>query len=203
MAIASLIIAIVSIFIALGSAAYSRRQAVASEKLQSIETKRLHDDLTPKFKILCEPPRGGSADVTVELTGPAGLDRLDEVTVRIRDDMPDRSPRPGSGLSAEQFDAVIRGPYRFAAGIRDTDELGRQHGPFKLPKQEPYLLKLEETIAPQWWIDPPLWRRKYEGAYIRLEVECRREGYEPWTVPVEVNPSMISDLMTGAVIHPQ
>jgi hypothetical protein len=203
MVVASLIIAIASIFIALGSAAYSRRQAVASEKLQSIETKRLHDDLTPQFRILCEPPRGGNAEVKVELTGPAGLDRLDEVTVRIRDDMADRSPRPGSGLSAEQFNAVIWGPYRFAAGVRDTDERGRQHGPFNLPKQEPHLLRLEETIAPQWWIDPPQWRRKYEGAYIRLELECRREGYEPWTVPVEVNPNMIADFMARAVIQSQ
>ena len=59
--------------------------------------------------------------MTLELTGPAGLDRLDEVTVRIRDDIPDRSARPGNGLSAEQVAAVIWGPYRFAAGVRDTD----------------------------------------------------------------------------------
>jgi hypothetical protein len=55
MATASLVIAVVSIFIALGSAAYSRRQAVAFRKLQSIEMKRLHDDLTPQFAISCDP----------------------------------------------------------------------------------------------------------------------------------------------------
>ena len=37
--------------------------------------------------------------MTVALIGPAGLDRLDEVTIGIRDDIPDRRSSPGvSGL---------------------------------------------------------------------------------------------------------
>jgi len=88
--------------------------------------------------------------MTVELTGPAGLDGLDEVTIRIRDDMPDRKPGPGSGLTQEQIAEVIWGPYRLNPGVRDTDPNGRAHGPFRLPKHEPYPLQLEQTMAPPW-----------------------------------------------------
>jgi len=45
--------------------------------------------------------------MTLELTGPPGQDGLDEVTVRIRDDIPDRKPGPGSDLTQEQIPRVI------------------------------------------------------------------------------------------------
>jgi hypothetical protein len=111
MAIAALIVAIVAALIALASAAYTRRQAVASEAAAAIEGKRLHDDLTPQMAVTCtERPGTRWADMTVELTGPAGLAGLDEVTIRIRDDIPDRKPRPGSDLAQEQISEVIWGP---------------------------------------------------------------------------------------------
>ena len=117
MALAALIVAIVAALIALASAAYTRRQAVATEAAAAIEGKRLHDDLAPQLAVTCtERPGTRWADMTVELTGPAGLDGLDEVTIRIRDDMPDRKPRPGSDLTQEQISEVIWGPYRLNPG---------------------------------------------------------------------------------------
>ena len=108
MALASLIIAIAAAIIAVASAAYTRRQAVASEATAAIEGKRLHDDLTPQLAVTCTERTGTSqADMTVELIGPAGLDGLDEVTIRIRDDRPDRNSRPGSGVTQEQISRVI------------------------------------------------------------------------------------------------
>ena len=47
MALAALIVAIVAALISLASAAYTRRQAIATEAAAAIEGKRLHDDLTP------------------------------------------------------------------------------------------------------------------------------------------------------------
>jgi hypothetical protein len=144
MALAALIVAIAAALAALASAAYTRRQAVATEATAAIEGKRLHDDLTPVLTVTCFERAGTrTADMTVELTDPAGLDRLDEVTVRIRDDFPDRKPRPASDLTQEQISGVIWGPYRLNPGVRDTDPNGRAHGPFRLPKHEPYPLHLE------------------------------------------------------------
>jgi hypothetical protein len=187
-AIASLIVAVVAIVIALASAAYARRQAVTSEKATAIESKRRHDELTPDLTIAADVRPGTDnrwVDMTVELMGPPGLGELDEVMIRIRDDVPDRKPRDGSQLTREQIAEVIWGPYRLNPGMRDTDSAGRAHGPLRLPAHEPYPLQLEPTTAPA-WSDPESWHRQYEGKPVRVEVICTREGHEPWVVPREV-----------------
>lgn len=188
MALAALIISIVAALIALASAAYARRQAVATETAAAIESKRLHDELTPELTVRGkERPGTRLADMTVELTGPPGLDGLDEVTIRIRDAIPDRKPRPGSDLTQKQIAAVIWGPYRLNPGERNTDPAGRAHGPFRLPKHEPYPLQLEQTMPPS-WSAPGFWQDQYEGKPARLEITCRRAGYEPWILRLEVEP---------------
>ena len=143
MALAALIIAIVAALIALASAAYTRRQAVAAETQAVaskaaviIEGKRLHDDLTPVLAITCsERPgsEGRKAEMTVELTGPSGLDRLDEVTLRIRDDIPDRKPGPGNALTQEQISEVIWGPYRLNPGSGTPIQAGARTGRSSCP----------------------------------------------------------------------
>jgi hypothetical protein len=184
-AVASLVVAIVAIIIALASVVYARRQAVASATLTAIEGDRRRDQLTPDLAIAAEARQGVRwVDMTVELTGPPGLGGLDEVMIRIRDDMPERKPGEG-GLTREQISEVIWGPYRLNPGMRDTDSAGRAHGPFRLPMHEPYPLQLEPTTAPA-WSDPESWHRQYEGKPVRVEVICTREGHEPWVVPCEV-----------------
>ncbi len=194
MAVASLIVAIVAIIIALASVVYTRRQAVAleaaavaSKTTAALEDERRHDELTPQLAVTATRPDDDSrsADMKLELTGPPGLGGLDEVMIRIRDDMPDRGPGPGSQLTEEQVSEVIWGPYRLNPGVRGTDSLGRAHGPFPLPVHEPYRLELEQTMAPSWsprgW-----WPGLYQGEPVRVEVICTREGHEPWVVPCEV-----------------
>jgi hypothetical protein len=185
MALAALIVAIMAALIALASAAYTRRQAVATEAAAAIEAKRLHDDLTPQLAVTCTEHGTGSlqAEMTLELTGPPGLDGLDEATIRIRDDIPDRKPWPGSDLTQEEISRVIWGPYRLNRGVRDTDLDGRTHGPFRLPKNEPYPLQLEQTTAP--WTKRGSWAGQYGGKPVRLEITCRRAGHEPWILRLE------------------
>ena len=155
MAVASLIVAVVAIVIALASVVYTRRQAVAleaaavaSKSTAALEGERRHEELTPQLAITATRPDDDSspAEMELELTGPPGLGGLDEVMIRIRDDMPDRVPGHGSQLTEEQVSEVIWGPYRLNPGVRGTDSRGRAHGPFPLPVHEPYPLDLEQTI---------------------------------------------------------
>lgn len=117
MEIASLVLSVVAIAVAGISAVYTKRQAssaarqaVEAEKVTAIEQQRLHADLEPVVALTCEASTGDGqyATQTLELTGPAGLDGLDEVRVRIRDDMP-RQPTPGSLQAEEHWDEVIWG----------------------------------------------------------------------------------------------
>jgi hypothetical protein len=188
MAVASLILAIIAILVAGASAAYTRKQATEQARVASIEHDRRHDELTPEFKITCvaQEQDGNRAELTLALTGPAGLTGLHEVAVRIRDDIPDRQPRFGSQLTQEQVSAVIWGPYRIVTGLKDTDANGRAHGPFRLLKNEPYPIPLERSLLPSWMSDPERWREQYEGKPVRLEIICQRHNIEPWVIPAEV-----------------
>jgi hypothetical protein len=191
MAVVSLIIAVVAMLVAGASAAYTRKQAMAATDQTAIEQKRWHADLTPQLEITCDGygADGSRADLMVELTGPAGLDQLDEVTVKVRDDIPDRRPGFGSQLTAEQISEVIWGPYRINTGPRDTDSTGRAHGPFRVLKNEPYPIPLERSFAPAWASSPTWWREQYQGEPVRLEITCSRQGHEPWVIQREAKVS--------------
>lgn len=187
MVVTSLILSAVAVLISVGSLGYFRRQTLAGERVTSIEASRRHDDLTPELVIRCQEQGDGQAGLTVQLAGPAGLDRLDEVTIAIRNDRPGRdSPGPGSQLTAEQLAGVIWGPYRFSLGQDHTAPPGRTYGPVPLPKNEPLPVALERAFPPSWHGDPQRWRAQYDDAPVRLQVTCRRDGYEPWTVLCEV-----------------
>jgi hypothetical protein len=188
MAVASLILAIIAILIAGASAAYTRKQATEQARVASIEQDRRHDELTPEFKITCEARDndGNRAELNLELIGPAGLAELDQLIVRIRDDIPRRKPRDGSQLTQEQIAAVIWGPYRIVTGLRNTDANGRAHGPFQLLKNEPYPIPVERSHLPPWMSNPEQWRKQYEGKPVRLEIICQRGDDEHWIIPAEI-----------------
>ena len=181
MAIAAFIIVVVVIGHAVACVVYSRRRA-------AIESRRLHDALTPELAITCDARPGADSrrvDMTLKLIGPAGLDRLDEVTVCIRDDIPDRKSTLGSQLTQGQISEVIWGPYRLDPGVPGTESYGRAHGPFRLPKHELYRIQLEQTMTPAWTV-PSFWKKRYGGMPVRLELTCRRKGHEPWILQREV-----------------
>jgi hypothetical protein len=51
MTLASLLVAILALAIAVMSAVYTRMQAISSDRLAEIEIDRRHRELTPKFRI--------------------------------------------------------------------------------------------------------------------------------------------------------
>jgi hypothetical protein len=122
----------------------------------------------------------------LELTGPADLDRLDMVHLRIRADMPDSKPGSTSVPAGKNTGPAISGAYRIKSGLQHTDPTGRAHGPFPLPKNDPYTIPLEESSVPRRQNDWHSWRGQYYRRPIWLEVTCSRTGYELWALPVEV-----------------
>jgi hypothetical protein len=148
MAIAALVVAIVAALAAVGSFWYARRlderakdavaaaqrsataaeqsavsaerSAVASEERAALEGQRRHTELTPRFRITVAGANPGVDDLSMSvfLTGPIELGRLDGLTVRIRDDYPERAQgsQIAGGPSPEQAAAQIWGPYSFVRG---------------------------------------------------------------------------------------
>jgi hypothetical protein len=164
----------------------ARSSSQASAAMTAIERRRWHADLTPQFELVCRVASGERATLRVALVGPAGLDRLDRVTVRIRDDIPGRAPVTSGGPTAEEIARQVWGPYRFVPGVDGADQAGRSVAPFGLLLGDWRPLALERTPAPTWSSDTTGWRRQYNDQPVRLTLACVREGDEPWTVPQEV-----------------
>jgi hypothetical protein len=165
----------------------AERAASSADKTAEIEAGRHHGELTPQFVASVAERGPGSSRVvlTLVLQGPAGLQGLDEVAVRIRSDQPPTSSLAG-GPSQREMDEVIWAPYRLVPNIDGTDRLGRGAATFSLRRGEKRKLELEPTLAPA-WIDTPTWVSRYDEAPIQLQILCRRTGAEPWTVLTEVD----------------
>lgn len=94
--IAALVVSIVAAAGSVGAVWYSRRSAksatisaAAANTTAALDSQRRHDELTPEFDITIavgETGIGEDAKMRATLTGPAGLDRLDEVIIAILDE---------------------------------------------------------------------------------------------------------------------
>src|SRR5260370_33661982 len=127
MGIAALVVAIVAALSAVGAVRYARRSdrsaarsAAAASTTAALDKQRRHAELTPRLRVTCEPSNPGSPTLRlgVFLSGPPELERLDALTVTIRDDHPWRgqgTPLAG-GPIPEQVAAQIWGPYRLIPG---------------------------------------------------------------------------------------
>jgi type II secretory pathway pseudopilin PulG len=127
MEIAALVVSIVSALGAIGAVWYARRSdrsaarsAIAAATTAALDMQRRNAELTPAFTITTEPSNPGSPTLRlgVLLSGPPELERLDALTVTIRDDHPWRgqgTPLAG-GPTPEQVAAQIWGPYASPPG---------------------------------------------------------------------------------------
>lgn len=193
MNVAALIVAIVSALGSVGAVWYARRSdrsagrsvvasersAIASEKRAALEGQRRQAEMTPWFRVAIESANEGMEDLrlSVFLTGPPELGRLDSLTVKIRDDHPWRADgmRLAGGPSPEQVAAQIWGPYRFilstgpgvspSGPIRGADATGRATPTDGLPVGESLAFFLEPTRPPSWSHQPvENWRRALANA---------------------------------------
>jgi hypothetical protein len=194
--IIGLIAAVLSALGALGAWQAARQANKASVQanaaavaVAAIETERRHVELTPRVRLELEQEDSTSAILRVAVDGPDDLDRVDAVSVSIRDDIPNRaelSRSIGTQVSPEQIRAQIWGPLRFQHGTDGGSADGRSVEPFRLDVGESRPLLMRPTVPPPWSKDMDWWRRQYNGKPLRVTVTCTRDGYEPWVFQREV-----------------
>ncbi|MET8305833.1 hypothetical protein [Micromonospora sp. NPDC005173] len=148
--------------------------------------------LLPQFTFTCVAGQNNArADLRIRLDGPYTLERIDRVTVSIRDDRPDRGRHLlAGGPTAEQVANQVWGPYRFNTNVENVD---KPHGrrvafPDGVTVGEDLVCSLEETLIPAWSESrsPNWWRDEYSGKPVRLMIECERDGLPPWRIPADV-----------------
>ncbi len=154
---------------AVGAVRYARRSdrsaarsAAAASTTAALDKQRRNAELTPRFRVTCGLSNPGSPTLRlgVFLSGPPELERLDALTVTIRDDHPWRgqgTPLAG-GPIPEQVAAQIWGPYRFipgtgpgadhVGGIPGADPTGRTTPTGGMPAGEELPFFLEPTFPP-------------------------------------------------------
>jgi hypothetical protein len=170
----------------------ARRANSTAEAVARIERDRWHADLTPQFRVTLEPKRD-AADLIVHLTGPFPLHHLDEIRVEVThsDDRDHGTPPDGRRrVDPDEWAAQLWGPYELlATGRNEVAADGRTAGPFALALGNGRTFPLTRTDPPPWWTHREAeagWRARWLGKPVRLVFTCRRDGFEPWVVPYEV-----------------
>jgi hypothetical protein len=166
--IAALVVAIVAAVAAAAAAEYARRSAKSAAETAALDRQRRHAELTPHFRVALERANPGvdTQRLRVFLIGPPELERLDALTMTIRDDHPWRGqgPQLAGGPTPEQVARHIWGPYRFTPGtgpgadavrgIPGADPTGRTTPTRGMPVGEELQFSLEPTLPPSWSQQP-------------------------------------------------
>jgi len=190
---------------AAGVAAWAARQSrsasqeanAAAKTMADIERDRHHSELSPRFRLTCEPWGAGQEvkRLRIMLVGPLALDHVDTLTVTIRDDQFRR--REFSSLAAgptpEAIGRQIWGPYRFTPFVGPDDARSDATGRITLystaiPVGEELLFQIEPTMPPSWATSTTReeWQRE-RGTVIRLTLDAEQADLRPWTIPCEID----------------
>jgi hypothetical protein len=179
--------AVVSAIAAVASARSARAANDTATKLASLEIERRHAELTPVFAVETFAQQGGYLRLTVKLIGPTGLDRLDKLTASVRDDSVDRRSDIVGGATDEQIVNQVWGPWRFSPGVDGAPASGRRVKAISLALGHDRPFQMERTNQPPWNESEAFrWSASWDGKPLQLNLDCERDGYSPWTVPVDV-----------------
>ena len=168
----------------------ARRANTTADAVARIEKERWHAELLPQFNIAIEGLEGDRATLSVHLAGPLSLHHLDEIRIQVvaSDDM-SRTATMAGGPSQEAIDAQVWGPFRFVPNINEADANGQRIPSFPLRVGAGHPFALERTRPPLWQEGNDRqehWRDQWLNKPMRLVLTCRRDGFDPWTVPYEV-----------------
>ena len=195
-ALGSVLSAVVAAVAAFWARAAAERANEAAGLMAEIEQQRRHRELTPKFRIRAQvmdnSPYPGFAILFVML-GDGELKTLDAVTITILNTVeiqPWGLPEGVTEKDAEEFlwsgwefDTFLTG----GVGQRAVKAAShRQSKPRCLSQPDGkdwYELLLRRTAPPNWdnWTKEK-WRSKWETFSLRLSLDCRLAGHQPWVV---------------------
>jgi hypothetical protein len=209
-AVAALILSIASILVTVVAVYFGKRSADAAKTATSIERERRHAEMRPRYLVTCDAPSPGTSQrcLFVKLVGPGELEALDQLTVTIRDDSYFRlKPAPAPGQPPESVPDQVWGPLRFVpgtgpgvttrSGAVGADAAGRATTSVGMPVGEEHIYALEATLpGPRSAWNRQQWVAQV-GSTLRLRVESRKEGWDPWIAVGEIN---VADARTVAEI---
>ncbi|WP_018791131.1 hypothetical protein [Salinispora arenicola] len=161
----------------------------SAQVVKDADRDRRWNALTPQLTYTCVARDDGSrAELRIRLDGPIGLERLDRVTVRIRDDRPNRAKSLlAGGPTAEEVARQVWGPYRLNTNVENVNPSGRYVTfPDGVVVGEDLVCALEDTIPPPWNPDRRWWADQVDGMPVRITVECERDAHVPWRIKKEV-----------------
>lgn len=172
------------------AAADSNRVA---ETVANIEQSRRHAELTPIMVVSCGYPQGiRPLSLTITFADPPGLDRVDTLTVRIRDDIQSRARNLlAGGPTKEEIEKHIWGPVRFTPGsgpdgalADDTGRETRYEHPLAAGDSLTYVL--ETTNSPPWSKDNAATWLDTISLVLKLTITATSVGQAPWTLPCQL-----------------
>lgn len=191
----SLVISLLALAAAAASALYTRRQSASQDRATAIESDRRHEELTPVFEASCEVAGGLEDSAMLKIALAGGIDALDEVVVTIQDESGTDHWGRGlpPGITQERAEAFVWGPWEFDtnAGAQVVSNRQTRPRPYSLLSGKNWdVLALAATRPGSWMTatTPDKWRKERRQQPIRLLITCRREGHNPWFVPLEVQP---------------
>lgn len=196
---ASTWIGIVVASISAAAAIAAWRAAMAANKtaheVAKIERARRHRELTPVICATISTVGPNTFRVCIRLDEPLDLERLDRVTVAVRNDAIDHTPMTVRDVTADEANEHLWGPLRFTPGVDGAPKNGRRVGPVSLKVGDDRPFQMELSTPPSWSgpDGPAWWRKTYQhgGVPVRLAVTCEKDGEEAetWEIPIELNPS--------------
>lgn len=181
---------------AIGSAVGGLGAWRAAVNLTHIEAERTHRDLTPEFSFHLDEKK---KILTVALTGPPGLEALDEVSIRILDEAgQDHFSRGLPEGYEDEARGFVWGPWKFHTGASTqvTDHRTRIPRPFSRVDGKNWdRLSVRRTQPGSWMkgITESAWQEQIAGP-MRLALTCTHAGHQPWHLLYEVtakNPDTI------------
>ena len=198
MATIALVVSIIAVLLTGVATYFGKRGVDAAETAITIEKERRHAEMRPHFLVTCEAPSPGTDQrrLLIKLMGPGDLEKIDDLTVTIRDDSYFRlKPTPSPGSVGDH----VWGPMRFVPGTGPgattrtgavgADSAGRTTESVGMPVGEEHIYQLESTRPPN---DGTRTREQWQAevsSTLRIQIKSQRKDWDDWITVGEVEVS--------------